>query len=209
MLWGKVVECYGLGAYKNQKLRGTSTVAFKLTRAGKVIAPRAQRSTLQAPEVLSCLTEKTKLLLLPKARAPSQVTVEVQVGPGDEPIPPPPRLITPGTGTLPEEVIHGVVIAALPSFEACYRPALSYAPELWGRLGIRFHLTDSGKLDEAFEVESRFPDERVTLCVLHAARALKFPKPAGGEMRFIVPLRFWSDRAPVSGDVPASSSRHL
>jgi hypothetical protein len=205
MFWGKVVECYSLGAYKNQKLRGKTKLAFKLTRAGKVTAPRAQGSTLNDSNVLSCLTEKTRLLLLPKSRAPSQVTVEVQVGPGDEPIPPPPSQITPGAGTLPQDVIRGVMLAALPSFEACYRPALSYAPELWGRLAIRFHLTDSGKLDEAFEVESRFPDERVTLCVLHAARALEFPKPAGGEMRFVAALRFWSDRAPVSGDVPVIS----
>ncbi len=49
--------------------------------------------------------------------------------------------------------------------------ALAYAPELWGRLGIRFHLTEKGALDEAFEAETRFPDERVTLCVLRAARA--------------------------------------
>ncbi len=86
--------------------------------------------------------------------------------------------------------------AALPTFEACYRPALAYAPKLWGRLGVRFHQTDKGKVDEAFEAESRFPDERVTLCVLRAARALAFPKPAGGEVRFVVPLRFSTDAAP-------------
>jgi hypothetical protein len=110
---------------------------------------------------------------------------------------PPAALIVPGDGALAPEEIQAVIEAAQPTFEACYRAALEYAPELWGRLGIRFHITEKGKTDEAFEVESRFPDERVTLCVLRAARKIAFPAPAGGDMRFIVPLRFWSDQSPV------------
>jgi hypothetical protein len=93
-----------------------------------------------------------------------------------------------------------VIEAAQPVLQACYEPALAYAPGLWGRLGVRFHVTDHGKTDEAFEVESRFPDERVTLCVLRAARKLSFPTPAGGDIRFVVPLRFWSAESPVAGE---------
>ena len=89
-----------------------------------------------------------------------------------------------------------MVEAALPTFEACYQAALGYAPELWGRLGIRFHVTEKGQTDEAFEVESQFPDERVTLCVLRAARKLRFPRPSGGDLRFVVPLRFRTERSP-------------
>jgi hypothetical protein len=58
-------------------------------------------------------------------------------------------------------------------------------------------VTEKGKTAEAFEVESRFPDERVSLCALRAARKLSFPKPADGDIRFIVPLRFRTDRSPV------------
>jgi hypothetical protein len=206
MFWSKVVECYGLGAYKDQKLRGKTTLKLRIARAGKVTASRVEGSNLNDPDVVACLADKIRAVDLPKARAGSQVTVEIQVGPGDEPMPPPPSLAIPGDGILPPEVLRGAIAAALPSFEACYRQALEYAPELWGRLGIRFHLTDRGKLDEAFEVESRFPDERVTLCVLRAARALSFPKPKGGEMRFIVPLRFQSERSPVAAEAPADAS---
>lgn len=206
MFWSKVVECYGLGAYKDQKLRGKTTVKLRITRAGKVTASRVEGSTLNDPDVVACLADKIRAMDLPRARAASQVAVDIQVGPGDEPMPPPASLATPGDGILPPEVIRGVIVAALPSFEACYRPALEYAPELWGRLGIRFHLTDRGKLDEAFEVESRFPDERVSLCVLRAARGLSFPKPSGGEMRFVVPLRFRSERSPLAAESPAVAS---
>jgi hypothetical protein len=52
------------------------------------------------------------------------------------------------------------------------------------------HVTPSGKVDEAFEVESRFPDESAARCVLREARALEFPPPQGGDVRIVVPLRF-------------------
>ncbi len=117
-----------------------------------------------------CLAEQVRTVALPRARGASVVAVDLQIGHGDEPMAPPASLIVPGDGELSPEAIGAVIEAALPTFEACYRPALAYAPELWGRLGIRFHVTEKGKTDEAFEVESRFPDERVTLCVLRAAR---------------------------------------
>jgi hypothetical protein len=195
--WIKAVECFGLGAYKDQSLRGTASLVIAVSAAGKVSAARVTNTTFADEDVNRCLAERAHAMALPKARAGSAVTVELHIGHGDEPVPPPPALIVPGDGELSPAAIRAVVEAALPSFEACYRPALEYAPELWGRLGIRFHVTEKGKTDEAFEVESRFPDERMSLCVLRAARKLVFPKPAGGDIRFIVPLRFRADRSPV------------
>jgi hypothetical protein len=118
-------------------------------------------------------------------------------------VPPPAKLIVPGDGVLGPGEIGAVVEAARPAFEACYVAALDYAPELWGRLGVRFHVTEKGKTDEAFEVESQFPDERVMLCVLREARKLTFPTPVGGDIRFIVPMRFWSDRSPSPPPQPS------
>jgi hypothetical protein len=194
--WIKVVECFGLGAYKDQSLRGTASLVLGVSAAGKVSTARITHTSFTDEDVPRCLAERIHAIALPRARAGSAVTVELQIGHGDEPMPPPPALIVPGDGELSPEAIRAVVEAAFPTFEACYRPALEYAPKLWGRLGIRFHVTEKGKTDEAFEVESRFPDERVSLCVLRAARKLSFPKPAGGDIRFIVPLRFRSDRSP-------------
>lgn len=197
MFWIKVIECYGLGAYKDQALRGKTTVSFRVSRGGAVSAAKMRDTKLADADVAQCLADKVRTIDLPRAKGASSVTMEVQVGPGDEPMPPPASLITPGDGVLAPDAIRAVIEAALPRFEACYRPALAYAPELWGRLGLRFHVTEKGATDEVFEVESRFPDQRVSLCVLRAARALRFPKPAGGDLRFIVPLRFRSDRSPV------------
>jgi hypothetical protein len=196
LFWIRIIHCYELGAHKDQALKGKTTIRFHVARSGKVPSSRLVASTLKDAEVAACLAAELKKIPLPSARSSSIVTTEVQISPGDEPMPPPAPLLLPGEGTVDREAVEAVVRAALPAFEACYETALDYAPLLWGRLGIRFHQTDKGKLDEAFEAESRFPDERVTHCVLRAARGLKFPKPTGGEVRFIVALRLSTDRAP-------------
>jgi hypothetical protein len=195
--WIKAVECFSLGAYKDQSLRGTASLVVAASASGKISAARVRQTSFADEEVPRCLEDRMHAVTLPRARAGSAVSVELQIGHGDEPVPPPPSAIVPGDGELAPEAIGPVVEAALPAFEACYRAALDYAPELWGRLGIRFHVTEKGKTDEAFEVESQFPDERVKLCVLGAARKLRFPKPTGGDVRFIVPLRFRTDRSTI------------
>jgi hypothetical protein len=194
LFWIRVVGCYGKVAYRNPTLRGVTSLVVVVSPAGKATA-RVATTTFKEPEVAPCLAERVSAIDLPHAKGRSVAVVSVQVGPGDEPMPPPSELIVPGTGELAPEAIATVVTAALPTFRRCYEDALAYAPELWGRLGVRFHVNEKGKTDEAFEVESRFPDERLTLCVLRAARNLVFPTPTGGDLRFVVPLRFSSDRS--------------
>jgi hypothetical protein len=195
--WIKAVECFSLGAYKDQALRGTATLAVTVLASGKVQQATVRDTTFKDDEVNRCLADRMRAMVLPKARSASSFPVELHIGHGDEPVPPPSALIVPGDGELLPDAMRAVVEAAFPAFEACYQEALAYAPELWGRLGIRFHVTEKGKTDEAFEVESRFPDERMTLCVLRAARKLTFPKPVGGDLRFIAPLRFRTDQSAV------------
>jgi hypothetical protein len=196
--WSKAVECFSLGAYKDQKLRGTTTLSLVVAPAGQVRGAQVTATTFQDPDVNACLTDRARKVALPAAKARSLVTMALQLGHGDEPVPPPGKLVVPGDGELSPEVIRAVIEAARPELEGCFRLSLPYLPELWGRLGIRFHVTEKGKTDEAFEVESTFPDELARLCVLRAARKLTFPTPAGGDLRFVVPLRFWSDRSVVA-----------
>jgi hypothetical protein len=200
--WMKTVECFSLGAYKDPSLRGTASLVIGVSAAGKVGSARVTRTSFTDDEVNHCLAERIRTVVLPKARSGSNVSIDLQLGHGDMPVPPPPSLVVPGEGELSPEAIRAVVEAALPAFEACYRPALEYAPELWGRLGVRFHVTEKGQTDEAFEVESRFPDERVSLCVLRAARKLAFPRPANGDLRFVVPLRFGVEKPPAAAPAP-------
>ncbi|MGK3997104.1 AgmX/PglI C-terminal domain-containing protein [Sorangium sp. So ce1024] len=189
-LWIHVYSCYRLRAYRDPSLHGKTTVRLTVSRTGKVTGARATSSTLSAPDVVSCLAARARTLSLPRAKAGSTVVATMQVYPGDDPVEPPPSVLAPGPGELQPEAIATAAAEALPAWRSCYEAALADAPALWGRLAIRFHVTDTGAVDEAFEAESRFPDERLTRCVLRRARALTFPAPEGGDMRFVVPLRF-------------------
>ncbi|WP_437653869.1 AgmX/PglI C-terminal domain-containing protein [Sorangium sp. So ce1182] len=192
-LWIHVYSCYRLRAYRDPSLHGETTVRLTVSRAGKVTGARATASTLSAPDVVSCLAQRARSLSLPRAKAGSTVVATLQVYPGDDPVEPPPSVLAPGPGDLGPEAISAAAAEALPAWRSCYEAALAGAPELWGRLAIRFHVTDSGAVDEAFEVESRFPDERLTRCVLRRARAMTFQAPAGGDLRFVMPLRLSPD----------------
>lgn len=205
-LWGKVVECYGRTAYKDQKLRGMAALTVSVAASGKVTGARATKSRFPDQEIPRCLGNQIRAFAFPKARGRSTLAVEIQIGHGDEPVPPPSSLIVAGEGELSPVEMGAAVEAARHRLLACFEAAQAYAPALWGRLGLRFHVDEKGRTDEVFEVESRFPDERVSLCVLRAARQITFPRPRGGDLRFVVPLRFWSDRsaAPAPQSPPAS-----
>lgn len=189
-LWGKLIECYRPGAQRDGALRGKVTVVAKASRAGKLVGARLAGATLPDREVARCFAARVVGVDVPPARAASSVTLALQIAPGDAPLPPPASAVVPGPGTLEPEAARAAVLASMSSFEACYAAALADAPALWGRLAVRVHVAADGRVDEAFETESRFPDDGVTACVLRAARALALPAPTGGELRLVLPLRF-------------------
>ncbi len=193
--WIQVVRCYRLGAYKDSELRGWARGTVTVKKDGKIHDTRLVSTDLADKEVAGCMVQRLAQAAMPAAAKKSQAWIEMHVGPGDEPLPPPEEQLVPGDGTLPVDAMTAGVRAGLPAFEACYRAAFAYAPALWGRMLVRFHVTERGKLDEAFEAGTQFPDARVSQCVLHAARKLRFDKPDGGEMRFVAAVRFFSDRS--------------
>jgi hypothetical protein len=193
--WINVVRCYRLGFSAEPTLHGWTRGRFTVSRAGKVTGHKLGPSELGNATVATCLLDRLGTLSFPRAKAGTTVKIAIKVSPGDEPLPPPEEHIVPGDGELsPNEILLGVA-PAVPAFEACYRAGLEYAPELWGRIPIRFHLTAEGKLDEAFDDVGRFPDARVKQCILRHARQLAFPRPRKGDVRFVVPVRLSSERS--------------
>lgn len=197
--WINVVRCYRLGAYKDAELRGWTHARMTVSTAGRVLRPQLLKTELEDDEVSKCVVDKLRTLKFPRAAKSTKAWVDIRVGPGDDPMPPPEDLIVPGDGELPVEKMRAGVEAGRSAFETCYRAAFDYAPRLWGRVVIRFHVTDKGVLDEAFEAGSHFPDARVQQCILRAARKLKFSRPKDGDVRFLAPLRLSNSRS-VIGD---------
>jgi hypothetical protein len=200
--WIQIVRCYRLGAYKDPLLHGWTKARLAITRSGRVVRATFVESELSDEAVSACMVAQLKKLRFKRVRSrrrlASRVLVHMRVSPGDEPMPPPADLIVPGEGELSHELMHAPIEAALPAIETCYRAAFDYAPGLWGRIVIRFHVTADGKLAGAFEGGSRFPDKRVRQCILRAVRSLRFTAPQGGDIRFLVPLRLSNPKADTS-----------
>ena len=194
-MWSPVVECFRLGAYRDAKLHGKTSLRLVALRSGKVLKSHLVMSEVADRTVPACIQKEMMKLTLPLARTGSAIDMMVSVWPGDEPMSPPEKLIVAGPGKLEPKLILESVALHRERIEACYRSALADAPALWGRLNVRLHAGDSGFVDEAFETESHFPDENVSICVLREMRMLKVSEPQGGDGRWIVPIRFWSDRA--------------
>jgi hypothetical protein len=193
--WINVVRCYRLGHHKDPFLRGWTKAVVTVSKSGKVQRPRLLSTELKEKPVADCMTDKLKTLAFPAASAGSRAWVDMKVSPGDDPSPPPDELIVPGDGEMPIEEMQKGVEAGMPAFEACYRAAFAYAPELWGRILMRYHVNEHGTLKGVYEWGSYFPDKRVSQCILRHARRLTFPRPSAGEIRFFVPLRLSSDRS--------------
>jgi hypothetical protein len=205
--WINAVRCYRLGAYKDLELRGWTHATMTVSTAGRVLRPKLSKTELEDDAVSKCIVDKLRTLKFPRAKKSSKAWIDIRVGPGDEPLPPPEDLIVPGDGEMAIEDMRAGVEAGREMFDACYRAAFVYAPALWGRIVIRFHVTDRGKLDEAFEAGSYFPAARVRQCVVQAARKLKFPRPKNGDIRFFAPIRFSNSRSVIGNpDVRASPS---
>jgi hypothetical protein len=191
-LWGRIVACYRLGAADRQDLRGSVALRLDVSAAGRVRGAHVTRVALPDRAVVACLRDAVTKVGLPRARGPSRVAMEIHVGPGDDPVAPHEGAVRPGPGVLDADRVRDAARAASPRLLACYEAALAYAPGLWGRLAARVRVAPSGAVTEAFEVETRFPDERVVRCVLRELRGATMPAPSGGDARIVVPLRFWT-----------------
>jgi len=200
--WINTVRCYRLGAHKDRYLRGWTKGKVLIATNGRVKRATYESTDLKDEAVARCIIDKLRTIEFPPAKRETRALVSVRVGPGDEPMPPPKDLIVSGDGLLSLDDMRAGVRAGEEAILKCYRDAFAYAPGLWGRIILRFHVTKHGKTDEAFEAGSRFPDAHVAQCVVHAARELKFPRPDGGDLRFVVPIRLWNDRAEVERPDP-------
>lgn len=184
--WGKVVACYGKKAWADPKLEVDVKLRVSVSK-GAVRSARLLRAKSK-DAVETCLTKALVGVAMPKTKRATTATLRVRVFPGDEPVPPPADAVERGPGDLDLARAKAVVEAAAPEFRSCHEQALGYAPKLWGDLAVRFRVKDDGSVVEAFEVGGPFPEDRVTRCVLRRARGLRFDAPAGGPVRFVVPL---------------------
>ena len=86
-----------------------------------------------------------------------------------------------GMGALRKEDITGAIRKDLSAIRLCYERALTKSPKLEGKVMVKFVIGADGRVSSASDdSDVKFPDAKVTQCVLGRVRALRFPKPVGG-----------------------------
>jgi serine/threonine protein kinase len=78
-------------------------------------------------------------------------------------------------------IVQGVVSNQSSDLSRCYEAERADAPDLEGKVTIRFNISSYGTVIGASVVDSDFPGRRIGSCVAAAALMWTFPKPADGE----------------------------
>src|SRR5687767_4919470 len=148
-----------------QKLHGTIKLRLTIGPNGRPSGVQQLASELGDAAVVGCVVKSAMGLGLPvpSSGAP-QVTLEISLWPGDEPVSV--KTALRGKNSAPADAV--AIAEALRKrwndVRACYAAGLRRHEGLWGRLGLALRIT-SGIVDDVSEVESHFPDPEVTQCV--------------------------------------------
>ena len=184
--------CFERESQTTGKTKGGATLLrFSVDRTGRIAGARVVQTNLEAADVVDCLREQTlRLPLLPPPRR-IEVELSVQVWPGDAllpslgPAPSDPALALP----LDSSAISAALEQERDAFADCHAAGLARDPGLWGRLQVRLRIDAKGAVQRAQEAESRFPDGKVSSCVLGRLKAIRFPIRPGHASEFDVALR--------------------
>jgi hypothetical protein len=180
--------CYEQGLRRMQKLHGTIKLRLTIGPSGRPSGVQQLSAELGDAAVVSCVVKSAMAigLPIPSSGAP-QVTLEISLWPGDEPVSV--KTVLRGKSSAPSDAV--AIAEALRTrwndVRACYAAGRRRHEGLWGRLGLALRIT-SGIVDDVSEVESHFPDPEVTQCVSKAFLHAAVPSTAT-ELSVVYPLR--------------------
>jgi hypothetical protein len=185
--------CYEQGLRRMQKLHGTIKLRLTIGPNGRPSGVQQLATELGDVAVVSCVVKSAMGLGLP---APSsgtpQITLEISLWPGDEPVSVKTALRGKNAAPVDAEALTEALRTRSNEVRACYAAGLRRHVGLWGRLALALRIT-SGVVDDVGEVESHFPDPEVTACVRKIFLHAEVPSTAR-ELSVVYPLRL--GRAP-------------
>ena len=178
--------CFEDGLRRTPKLHGKVRFRVAVGSGGAVRGVHKVASELEDADVVSCVLKAArKVVLSSPERGTPDVTLEVSFWPGDTPVPG--ASLPPASPRVPDAVLTSLR-ARWEDVRTCYASGLLRTPELWGRLALKLRVAASGRIVEASEVESRFPDQDVAECVLEAYERAGL-SPSSEERVIVYPLR--------------------
>jgi TonB family protein len=189
-----VRRCFEQGLLRDQRLQGKVHVQFVVRHTGMVRKPHSiGTSALRDAVATDCVAHSFSSLRLPvTTRGDATVRLDVSLYPGDLPVRSTDDATTDsGPGTLDASAAQAVIASsAARELQRCYDNGLARVAGLWGRMALRVDLAADGAVRDVTETESTFPDPDTTRCAADVVRKIAFPAPDGGDLRFVVPVRF-------------------
>jgi TonB family protein len=93
-------------------------------------------------------------------------------------------------GQLDPAVIQAVLRQESKRFRRCYEQGRARKSDLVGKVVTRFVIDVDGHVASASDAESTIADDKVVECVVARVRKLQFPRPEGGKVQVVYPIRF-------------------
>lgn len=88
-------------------------------------------------------------------------------------------------------VVRQKIHRDLPKIARCYESALRYAPELSGKVSVRFAVLRKGQVKGVHIVENTTGNDSVERCLTRVVSAIRFPsRRTGKSLRFTFPFVF-------------------
>jgi hypothetical protein len=114
-------------------------------------------------------------------------------------------------GDLSQSAIERVVRNRSERFQGCYDAGLKKNPALQGQVLARIVIADDGTVAASEDAGSSMLDTDVVSCVLKGMKKLRFPRPEGGYVTVLYPMKFDLERggsgvAQSNPDVAENSS---
>ncbi|MFK7998133.1 MAG: TonB family protein, partial [Polyangiales bacterium] len=133
---------------------------------------------------------------LAQGTAQAGVALEESLGDGDGRSLTPPVVDPVVRGSLSKEVIRNVIQRHINEVRYCYERALHDAPDLEGRVTVRFIIAGNGTVRSATAQTPPPGFAQVAACVVQRMRRWRFPAPAGGGIVVVnYPFAFGSTNA--------------
>lgn len=184
--------CFEAAQRLSPKTERSARVRLTLSARGKALAGRSIGPASDR-DYAHCVLERVRALdFSPGFLRKLDVEISLKQWPGHAPLPP----HAPDGAAAPRlpEVARASLESLTPTLGACYQTGLSADSKLWGRLALRLKLGEGGAVQEAAQVETRFPNAAVVDCARQALLGARLGDCGVGELTFAV--RFGAQGAP-------------
>jgi hypothetical protein len=165
-------HCYENALRRDQGLAGKVSLELEVGARGTVERSSiAKATTLRDDNAAACVARQALKIPLPAGEVPGEVTIDVSLSTGDEPVPVP--VAVPGASAL-----RDALRAPWDAVGRCYANALADHPDAGGEMDLDFRVLRSGQTSQVVEVaegEAHFGEESVTRCVLGLYKGMTLP----------------------------------